>query len=367
MSHLSIRRRASNKKKILRVAAFLIFSYLFYIMQLHWHELLSIDDSPVDEKKARDFLCSKRILITGAAGSIGSHLVERLREFRNSELILTDQSELGIFELSQVHSTARVVLGNLSDAAFASHLIKEIKPNIIFHTAAYKHVPLSEENIHVVTKNNIGSTLNLLEAAAKQQVKTFVHVSSDKATDPKGVMGLTKLISEKTVAAFRRQGFEYYYSVRFGNILGSSGSFSDTLVQKINSNLPVQVTNDAARRYFTAPNLVVGSLVLSLLSPVVSDVLIPKCHEEWGILELVEKIRGKLGKPTPPVQIVGLRSGEKLTETLTGELDEIISESSFFLFSLLKGNFDSQYLISVRSLIEKASTFSPELVEFLKP
>jgi FlaA1/EpsC-like NDP-sugar epimerase len=236
-------------------------------------DLLGREQFNLDTKQIGSFVKGNRILVTGAAGSIGSELSRQVSKFKPELLLLLDQDETGIFniskELESNFSELKIqsLVADVTDKVKVNKIFEEFKPEIVFHAAAYKHVPLMEENADEAVKNNIFGTKNLAEAATANNVKKFIFISTDKAVNPSSVMGATKRVGEMICQLFNKrdpsagastelsrtssgQVKTKFISVRFGNVLNSRGSVIPTFREQIKRGGPVEVTHPEMKRYF---------------------------------------------------------------------------------------------------------------------
>ncbi|MDX6710748.1 MAG: hypothetical protein QOH96_1764, partial [Blastocatellia bacterium] len=225
-------------------------------------DLLGRQPVQTDLASIRNQLEGKVLLITGAGGSIGSELSRQVCDFAPREVILLDRSENCLFKLGMDLSTNRPqqhfvsVIGDIQDVGAMREIFAMHRPDIVFHAAAYKHVPLMEQSCFQAVTNNIFGTYNVALVARQFGCKTFVMISSDKAVNPTNVMGLTKRIAELVILGLQREHTRYV-AVRFGNVLGSNGSVVPIFQQQIATGGPVTVTHPEAQRYFmTIPEAV---------------------------------------------------------------------------------------------------------------
>jgi FlaA1/EpsC-like NDP-sugar epimerase len=273
----------------------------------------------------RNQVLGRTILVTGAGGSIGSELARQIASFNPSKLLLLDHSEFSLFQIdNEIRKYAGSeciivpILVDIRDRESLDRALRINPPSIVFHAAAYKHVHLAESNPLSTILNNIEGTRNLVEVCLDLKVESFVQISTDKAVNPQGVMGATKRVCELIITAYAQQFGFRYCSVRFGNVLGSSGSLIPLLTQKIANGEPITITDREARRYFMLiPEAV--SLVLragTLAGP--GEVMILRMGEPIRIIEVAKSLVALLGKKESEVKYVftGLRPGEKLAEEL---------------------------------------------------
>jgi FlaA1/EpsC-like NDP-sugar epimerase len=269
----------------------------------------------------------KVILVTGAAGSIGSELSRQLPNYRPTKLILLDSNESGLYDLSielkALHPNAKLVykLANITQIESLEKIFNDYRPQVIFHAAAYKHVPMLEEHPDEAVQVNIGGTHNLASLAQKYDAERFVLISTDKAVNPTSVMGASKRICELSLRALSKRPTNktLFTSVRFGNVLGSRGSVVPTFNYQIDRGGPITITDAKMSRYFmTIPeacNLVIHAACLTNGT----EVFLLKMGEEVKIIDLAERMirmRGLRPYQDIQIQVTGVRAGEKLHEQL---------------------------------------------------
>lgn len=296
---------------------------------------VSIEDligrHPVDTEvdSIAEYLAGKRVLITGAGGSIGSVLAEQLARFNPSELMLLDRDETGL-QGTQISiaghgllDTKDVILADIRDSDALLHIFRTRQPQVVFHAAALKHLPMLEQYPGEAWQTNVLGTLNVLTAAREVGVTTFVNISTDKAANPTSVLGHSKRVAEKLTAWFALDTGERYLSVRFGNVIGSRGSMLPTFKRLIETGGPLTITHPDVTRYFmTIPEacqLVIQAGAIGRAQ----EVLILDMGEPVKILDVAERMIAMSGT-TIDIVYTGLRPGEKLHEVLLGldELDE---------------------------------------------
>lgn len=274
----------------------------------------------------------KTILVTGAAGSIGSELCRQLIQFKPKKLIAFDNWETGLFNLDwylkQLASNDlyEIVIGNIQDSTKISQTVHCYKPNIIFHAAAYKHVPLMQFNPVEAVKNNVFGTTNVAKSALENGVEKFVNISTDKAADPTSVMGTTKLIAEKIVNDLNRQGKTKFISVRFGNVLDSHGSVVPLFRKQIQQGGPVTVTDKNMTRFLmTIPEAVQLVLQASILGSgretFILDMGEPVRIDD--LARLMIKLAGFIPDEEIKIEYIGIRPGEKLSEILISKMENL--------------------------------------------
>lgn len=282
-----------------------------------------IKDDVLDLKS---FLDGKKILITGAAGSIGSELSRQVAAYKPASLVLLDWWENGIFELKNEltknfpKTKLEFIVGNIQDKETVKNVFNKFKPDFVFHAAAYKHVPLMEEFPIEAVKNNILGTLNLAQEAKTNGVSKFVLISTDKAAEPVNIMGATKLVTEG-IGKMLNSNNTKFMAVRFGNVLGSYGSVVPIFMKQIEEGGPVTVTDKRMTRFFmTIPEATQLILKAASLGDG-GELFVLDMGRPVKIVELAESVIRLAGfVPYKDIQIefVGVRKGEKITEkTLT--------------------------------------------------
>ena len=290
---------------------------------------LSIEDligrHPVDTEVASiaGYLRGKRVLVTGAGGSIGSELCRQISKFAPSELIMLDHDETGLqsTQLSILGhgllDTQDVVLGSIRDESALRLIFERRRPDVVFHAAALKHLPMLEQYPDEAWKSNVLGTLNVLQAARAVGVTTFVNISTDKAANPTSVLGHSKRVAEKLTAWAAQETGRTYLSVRFGNVIGSRGSMLPTFTSIIEAGGPLTITHPEVTRFFmTIPEacqLVVQAGGIG--GP--GEVLILDMGQPVRILDVAQRMIDMSGKDIAIVY-TGLRPGEKLHEDLIG-------------------------------------------------
>jgi FlaA1/EpsC-like NDP-sugar epimerase len=291
---------------------------------------VSIEDiigrNPIDTEveKMADYLTGKTVLVTGAGGSIGSELSRQIARYNPKELILLDHDETGLqtAELmirgNGLMQSNETVLANIRDERALAKIFEERLPDVVFHAAALKHLPVLERYPEEAWKTNVQGTLNVLTAAMAVGVKIFVNVSTDKAADPTSVLGYSKRLGEQLTAWAANKGGGRYLSVRFGNVLGSRGSLVPIVRSMIEAGGPVTVTHAEATRYFMtipeASHLIIQAGGIG--SP--GEVLILDMGEPVLILDIVNRMIRESGRDIG-ITFTGLRDGEKLHEVLIGD------------------------------------------------
>jgi FlaA1/EpsC-like NDP-sugar epimerase len=278
----------------------------------------------------REGLAGKRVMITGGGGSIGSELCRQIARLNPVELIVVDNSEYALYRIDHELSSDfqdlifYSVLGDVCDSATVEKVVGEYKPDMIFHAAAYKHLPILQTQVREAFRNNVLGTMRLAEAAERHGVGKFVLISTDKAVNPANIMGATKRVAEMYCQNMSERSQTRYITVRFGNVLNSNGSVVPLFKEQIAKGGPVTVTHPEISRYFMtiseASQLIMQAAVLGSGG----EIYVLDMGEPVKITYLAEQLIRLSGKePGKDIQIVytGLRPGEKLFEELFHELE----------------------------------------------
>ena len=326
-------------------------------------------------KESLAYLRGKRVLITGAGGSIGSELSRQLLSGGAERLYLFGHGENSIYQIDRelrllqsegVGEKASVVpiIGDMEDRAYVDYIIGRTRCDVIFHCAAYKHVPMMEENPVAAVANNVFGTQNLLDAAARHGVKRFVLISTDKAVEPVSVYGVSKLLSEKLVldAARTASDSANFMFVRFGNVLGSRGSILPLFMEQIKNGGPVTVTSPDMERYFmTIPEAC--SLVLQTGGVGKNgESYLLDMGERIKIIELAEQIirfSGLEPHKDIGITIVGKRKGERETEPLWLAEEEPKKTEYAKILRLKNLEFTHDYITALLAKLKPICTCSP--------
>ena len=340
-------------------------------------DLLGRPEVVLDQKELNLYFKGKTILVTGAGGSIGSEICRQIARFSPKRLLLLGHGENSIYlihrELQEKYGKSIElipVIADIQDRERIFDIMATYRPNVVYHAAAHKHVPLMEYNPHEAVKNNIFGTKNVAEAAKAANVEKFVMISTDKAVNPPNVMGATKRVAEMIVTGLNEPGKTQFAAVRFGNVLGSRGSVVPVFKDQVKKGGPVTVTDFRMTRYFMtipeASRLVIqaGHLAKG------GEIFILDMGEPVQILELARKVIMLSGKTEEEIGIVesGIRPGEKLYEELLSS-EERVSEQiheKIFVGRVTNKDQDSvqTFIHSLLSLDRKE--LKDVLIEFAK-
>ena len=308
-------------------------------------ELIGKSSIKADYNLVKAFISGKVVLVTGAGGSIGSELARQINSFNPKELHLLDRDESGLLDVSLSLNThdgrmpPKLVLADIRDEARISDLLAMIKPQIIFHAAALKHLNILEMYPEEAFKTNVIGTNNLLKEAAKNGVMTFINISTDKAADPISVLGKTKLLAEKLTAGYSSSNSDTeirFLSVRFGNVFGSRGSVIHTFLKQIEQGGPVTITDPMVKRYFMTIEDAVHLVLRAATQGESGDTLILRMGDPVPIIDIANKLIKSSGKEIK-LQFTSLRPGEKLNELLVGKNEHLL-ESDFSEIMRVKVN-----------------------------
>jgi FlaA1/EpsC-like NDP-sugar epimerase len=287
-----------------------------YTNSIDWYEFLERPRLPSPTQKSLEYLHDASILVTGAGGSIGSALSLQLARLRPRSLALLDASEQALYRLQSAFADAplpaqpQFILTNITDDAHLDEIVETYRPELIFHAAAYKHVPLLEEHPLEAIANNALGTLTLAECAKKHRVAGLVLVSTDKAVAPISILGASKRIAERIILA--HEGVV----LRLANVLGSEGSVSETFLRQIAAGGPLTITDPDAERYFLTCEEAVD-LLLASASAKAGSMLVPNLDRQYKISSLAEfLIQTRPSKARPSIAFTGLRPGDKTREAL---------------------------------------------------
>lgn len=341
------------------------------IQRVKIEDLLQREAIKLDNPRIKEIVFGKTILVTGAAGSIGSELVRQLIVYNPAKLILIDQAETPLFELMlelrkkhpHLNGTLVYFIADVSNQKRMEAIFDEIKPMMVFHAAAYKHVPMMEDHPMEAVRVNIFGTRILADLSVKHKVETFVMISTDKAVKPTNVMGASKRFAEMYCQAMANENGKttHFITTRFGNVLGSNGSVIKIFRKQIESGGPVSVTHpDITRFFMTIPEacqLVIEASVMGENS----EIFIFDMGEPVKILDLAKKMIILAGyEPDKDIMIefTGLRPGEKLYEELldTGSEDVVQTYHPKIMIGKVSWNTSESMLVFLRELQDALTT-----------
>jgi FlaA1/EpsC-like NDP-sugar epimerase len=348
--------------------------------QVELKDLLNRPSSNVDLPSLKEMMTGKVVLVTGAGGSIGSELSRQIARFSPAKLLLLDHSEFNLFEIDRELRPATQnfdhvvpLLIDIKDAGALRHVFEKHRPQVVFHAAAYKHVHLVEANPASAVLNNVQGTWNLLKLCEEFQIERFVMISTDKAVNPVGAMGASKRVCEILTSLTGFRLHKPYSSVRFGNVLGSSGSLIPLLRKQIEEGGPVTLTHPDMTRYFMLIPEAVSLVLMSATLSQPGDINVLKMGEPIRILDLAKSLMALMGKSEDEIGIAftGVRPGEKMFEELYLTGDELATRHQDILTvprgdSRLNLQTESIMLERIDHLIRIAEQNEPRLLADLR-
>jgi FlaA1/EpsC-like NDP-sugar epimerase len=320
------------------------------LQEVRPEDLLGREPIRLDLDRLRDELQGRRILVTGAGGSIGSELCRQLATFAPELLILFERAESSLYfvhlELQSRHRNLQVVpvVGDILDRRKVEEVITAYAPEVIYHAAAYKHVPLMEAHPLEAIENNVFGTETVALAAMRGGVKKFVLISTDKAVRPVGVMGMTKRVAECLLLSLDG-GPTTFVAVRFGNVLGSDGSVLPLFRWQIAQGGPLTVTDPEATRYFMLLSEAAQLVLQAGAMGKGGEILFLDMGEPIRILDLAENLIRLFGLEPGrdiPIQIIGLRPGERLREELVQEQEDLLPTEHDKVWMVRNHRFDAE-------------------------
>jgi len=306
------------------------------LLEVNVEDLLSRDVVELDDAGIHDFIKGKKVLVTGAGGSIGSELVRQIVSYHPQEVLLVDIYENGVYDLQMElnhrfsnpnleNISRKVLIASVYNYDRMNEIFSAFKPQLVFHAAAYKHVPLMEDSAIEAVRTNVLGTYNVCKLASLYEVEKMVLVSSDKAVRPTNVMGATKRFAEMIMQHFNNVSKTNYSAVRFGNVLGSNGSVVPLFKKQIEHGGPLTVTDKNIIRYFMTIPEAVGLILQSSTFAKGGEIFILDMGDPVKIIDLAEKMIMLSGfRPYIDIniEITGLRPGEKLYEELLVDKDD---------------------------------------------
>ncbi len=331
---------------------------------ISYEDLLGRKPVHLDVTGIRNYLDGKRVLITGCGGSIGSELCRQVVKFQPNLLILLDASEVNLFNIQmelqdeQYFRHCEAVLGHVQNEQLMNDIFKKYKPQVVFHAAAYKHVPMLEKNPWEAVFNNIVGSRMAMEMSIKHHVERFVLVSTDKAVRPTNVMGASKRVNELIMQSLQGNGTRFM-AVRFGNVIGSSGSVIPLFRRQIEKGGPVTVTHPEINRYFmTIPESSQMILQAGAMGEG-GEIFVLRMGTPVKIVDMARdliRLSGKEPKDGIKIVFTGLREGEKLYEELISVGEDILPTGHEKVMVLRSNNHsnDSQSLLAIREKLNKA-------------
>lgn len=347
------------------------------LKEIKIEELLKREPLSIKEKEIEKFISGKKILITGGAGSIGSKLTFQIADFSPKILYLIDRNETALFNLTErlkekfPQLNFSFQIADILDKKKMEKIFSQIKPQLVFHTAAYKHVPLMEKFPEEAIKNNVFGTKNLADLSLNYGVEKFIFISTDKAAFPKSVMGASKRIGEMICQILNRGGKTAFISVRFGNVLDSGGNVIEIFKKQIEKGGPIKITHPEMERYFmTAREASLLVLQAGALGRG-GEVFFLDMGKPIKILDLAKemiRLSGLQPDKDIPIVFTHRREGEKIKEKLFEKKEEKVATFSPQIYKLLSKKIDEKKIKEGLLKLEKSlkNLEREKMVEILK-
>ena len=347
------------------------------IRDVSYLDLLGREEVQLDIDAIEDLIKGKRILISGAGGSIGSELVRQCLEYDPGSLILLDNSEQNLFAIEQEiafvekKTLIRSVLANIRDKNLLQNTFQEYRPQVVIHAAAYKHVPMQELHPWSAVSTNVMGTLNLVQLASTYNTEKFVLVSTDKAVHPVNIMGATKRLAEKVIQSVENnKNSPIFLAVRFGNVIGSSGSVIPIFRDQINRGGPVTITHPEMSRYFMSiPEAAQLTLQAGAMGDITGQIFLLDMGKAVKIVDMANdliRLSGLEPEKDIPIIYTGLRPGEKLYEELISKEEKAQSTDHKKIMVLQNGANNMPWPLmqrEVQSLIDISMKLDPDAIK----
>jgi FlaA1/EpsC-like NDP-sugar epimerase len=315
-------------------------------------------------------LAGARVLVTGAGGSIGQELCRQIRSHGPASLYMLDHDESNVHTLQlelngrALLDSAEIIIADIRDKTRIQQVFRSVRPEVVFHAAAHKHLPLLERNPGEGVKTNVLGTQNLVQAAAESGVARLLLISTDKAAEPRSILGATKRLAEMIVQA-NADGKIHVCSVRFGNVLGSRGSLLAVVADQIERGEPVTVTDPDVTRFFMTVEEAVGLVLSAAPMGEFGETFVLDMGEPVRIVDLVRRYAELLRVPDVQINFTGLRPGEKLHETLFGEREQRLPTVNPAISATRPGRLPDHFADSLGRLYAAAEDGDDDLVRTL--
>ena len=332
-------------------------------------DLLGRETVEIDTEEISAFIRDKVILVTGAAGTIGSEICRQIVRSAPKLLILLDHNENDTcfleMELREKYPYLKFkpIIGDIKDIGLLKYVFSKYRPNLVFHSAAFKHVPLMEENPVAAIKNNIIGTRNFMYAAEHYNVESFVMISSDKAVNPTNIMGASKRIAEMMIQAKAKRARTKFMAVRFGNVIGSSGSVVPIFKRQIQKGGPVTVTHPDVKRFFMTASEAAQLVIQAGTIGSGGEIFILDMGEQIKIIDLAENLIALSGLEIGDdidIKFTGLRRGEKMYEEMLHDAETDKSTKHNKIYIAQPGVFDSAKLQKDIKKLERLAVLMEE-------
>lgn len=316
-------------------------------------DLLGRKTVDIDKSDVENYIKDKRVLITGAGGSIGSELCRQIAQYNPEKIILFDHNENDVYflevelKIKFPYIKFKTIIGDIQDIRLLKHVFSIYKPKVVFHAAAHKHVPLMEENPLSAVKNNVIGTRNLIYAATHYLVERFVLISTDKAVNPTSLMGASKRIAEMILQAKAKRTKTKFMAVRFGNVIGSAGSVVPLFKRQIEAGGPVTVTHPEVKRYFMSISEAASLVLQAGALGQGGEIFILDMGEQIKIYDLAKNLitlSGMVVGKDIAIEFIGLRPGEKLYEEILHDTENDTMTKHNKIYISRSTEFDSTVL-----------------------
>jgi len=319
------------------------------------------------QQTVRAALTGVRVLVTGAGGSIGQELCRQIRSCDPASLHMLDHDESNLHNLQleldgeALLESPEVIIADIRDRARIRQVFQAARPDVVFHAAAHKHLPLLECHPCEGVKSNVLGTQNLVQAALEVSTARFVLISTDKAADPRSILGATKRLAEMIVQA-HASGQTRVCSVRFGNVLGSRGSFLTVVAEQVERGDPVTVTDPDVTRFFMTVEEAVGLVLSAAPMAEYGETFVLDMGDPVRIVDLVRRYAEQLHVPDVQIRFTGLRRGEKLHERLFGESEERLPTINPAIWATRPARLPDDFASRLEGLYSAAGDGDNELV-----
>jgi FlaA1/EpsC-like NDP-sugar epimerase len=340
------------------------------LRQLRVEGLLGRRELHVVSEKAAALISGRRVLVTGAGGSIGSELCRQIQGFQPEALYLLDHDESNLHRLqleitgSGLLDSDEITIADIRDQRRIDQVFAATRPELVFHAAAHKHLPLLERHACEAVKSNVWGTQNVVEAAARHGSSHFVLISTDKAADPTSVLGATKRLAELVVQN-SAGGPVTLASVRFGNVLGSRGSFLSVLASQIARDEPVTVTHPDVSRFFMTVEEAVGLVLETAAMAEYAETFVLDMGEPVPIVSLIRNYAKQLKLPEIEIRFTGLRPGEKLSEKVFSDTEERVRSAHSKIWATRSAGPSADFAPLLDSLYQAADDGDSDRVKQL--
>ncbi|WP_445080006.1 polysaccharide biosynthesis protein [Anaerofustis stercorihominis] len=370
---ITICNQTSVKLKILpAIAKSLTSSLTQKVREVNYEDLLGRDAVDIKNKELKKFVDGKTVMVTGGGGTIGSELCRQITANNPKRLIVVDIYENTAYELQMELKRKHpdidvtVLIASIRDMNRMDSIFNKYKPEIVYHAAAHKHVPLMEYSPNEAVKNNCKGTLNLVKLADKYKVERFVLISTDKAVRPTNVMGATKRICEMIIQSYNSKSETEFVAVRFGNVLGSNGSVIPLFLKQIEEGGPVTVTHKEVTRFFMTVREAVSLVIQAGLLAKGGEIFVLDMGKPVKIYDLAVnliKLKGYIPGEEIKIDVVGLRPGEKMYEEILMEEEGLTGTKNHMIYIAKPIDIEiNEFLTDLNELINLAYENNDEII-----